>query len=134
MNSVRTLLISTYDLGRQPFGLASPAAWLRRAGLEPWVEPRAGMFFDSGAVKICVEENGARGRATERGWKTFIQAHVAEAALAHPFTLCAPVNCKPIPGAELSVEVEGVGVLFEDDRFGEVVTLEGKKFAGAEFG
>lgn len=26
------LLISTYDLGRQPFGLASPAAWLRRAG------------------------------------------------------------------------------------------------------
>jgi hypothetical protein len=29
--SVPVLLISTYDLGRQPFGLASPAAWLRRA-------------------------------------------------------------------------------------------------------
>ena len=28
------LLISTYELGRQPFGLASPAAWLRRAGAE----------------------------------------------------------------------------------------------------
>lgn len=28
------LLISTYDLGRQPFGLASPAAWLRDAGIE----------------------------------------------------------------------------------------------------
>lgn len=28
------LLLSTYDLGRQPFGLASPAAWLRDAGLE----------------------------------------------------------------------------------------------------
>ncbi len=27
------LLLSTYDLGRQPFGLASPAAWLRRAGI-----------------------------------------------------------------------------------------------------
>lgn len=27
------LLVSTYDLGRQPFGLASPAAWLRRVGL-----------------------------------------------------------------------------------------------------
>lgn len=25
-------LINTYDLGRQPFGVASPAAWLRRAG------------------------------------------------------------------------------------------------------
>ncbi len=28
------LLLSTYELGRQPFGLASPAAGLRRAGLE----------------------------------------------------------------------------------------------------
>jgi len=31
---VDVLLISTYELGRQPFGLASPAAWLRRAGAE----------------------------------------------------------------------------------------------------
>jgi radical SAM superfamily enzyme YgiQ (UPF0313 family) len=31
---VRVLLVSTYDLGRQPFGLASPAAWLRAAGVE----------------------------------------------------------------------------------------------------
>jgi radical SAM superfamily enzyme YgiQ (UPF0313 family) len=31
---MRALLISTYELGRQPFGLASPAAWLRRDG---WV-------------------------------------------------------------------------------------------------
>jgi radical SAM superfamily enzyme YgiQ (UPF0313 family) len=31
---MRALLVSTYDLGRQPFGLASPAAWLRRAGAE----------------------------------------------------------------------------------------------------
>lgn len=31
---MRVLLISTYDLGRQPFGLASPAAWLREAGVE----------------------------------------------------------------------------------------------------
>jgi len=30
----RALLISTYDLGHQPFGLASPAAWLKREGLE----------------------------------------------------------------------------------------------------
>lgn len=28
------LLISTYDMGRQPFGLASPAAWLREAGVK----------------------------------------------------------------------------------------------------
>ena len=28
------VLISTYELGRQPFGLASPAAWLRESGAE----------------------------------------------------------------------------------------------------
>ena len=30
----RVTLVSTYDLGRQPFGLASPAAWLREAGAQ----------------------------------------------------------------------------------------------------
>lgn len=30
----RALLVSTYDLGHQPFGLASPAAWLRREGVD----------------------------------------------------------------------------------------------------
>jgi len=29
---MRALLVSTYELGRQPFGLASPAAWLKAAG------------------------------------------------------------------------------------------------------
>ena len=29
---LKIVLISTYELGRQPFGLASPAAWLRKAG------------------------------------------------------------------------------------------------------
>jgi len=29
---VHVLLVSTYDMGRQPFGLASPAAWLSEAG------------------------------------------------------------------------------------------------------
>lgn len=29
---MQVVLISTYELGRQPFGLASPAAWLRDAG------------------------------------------------------------------------------------------------------
>jgi len=28
------LLVSTYDMGRQPFGLASPAAWLQDAGVD----------------------------------------------------------------------------------------------------
>ena len=32
MPDLKVLLISTYELGRQPFGLASPAAWLRADG------------------------------------------------------------------------------------------------------
>lgn len=32
MLKLNVVLISTYELGRQPFGLASPAAWLREAG------------------------------------------------------------------------------------------------------
>lgn len=32
--ATRAVLISTYDLGRQPFGLASPAAWLKEAGVD----------------------------------------------------------------------------------------------------
>jgi radical SAM superfamily enzyme YgiQ (UPF0313 family) len=32
--AVKVVLISTYELGHQPFGLASPAAWLRRCGAE----------------------------------------------------------------------------------------------------
>ncbi len=31
---MKIVLISTYELGRQPFGLASPAAWLRADGVE----------------------------------------------------------------------------------------------------
>jgi Radical SAM superfamily len=31
---MKVVLISTYELGRQPFGLASPAAWLRESGAE----------------------------------------------------------------------------------------------------
>jgi radical SAM superfamily enzyme YgiQ (UPF0313 family) len=31
---LNVVLISTYELGRQPFGLASPAAWLRRVGAQ----------------------------------------------------------------------------------------------------
>jgi radical SAM superfamily enzyme YgiQ (UPF0313 family) len=31
---MKVVLISTYEMGRQPFGLASPAAWLRQAGAD----------------------------------------------------------------------------------------------------
>src|SRR5579864_900438 len=45
------LLISTYELGRQPFGLASPAAWLRRAGAEVACLDLARQPLDDEAVR-----------------------------------------------------------------------------------
>jgi radical SAM superfamily enzyme YgiQ (UPF0313 family) len=54
---MRVVLISTYELGRQPFGLASPAAWLRAAGadvacLDLAVEPLRPEVFE-GAVLVA---------------------------------------------------------------------------------
>jgi len=34
MKPLQVVLISTYELGRQPFGLASPSAWLRAIGVQ----------------------------------------------------------------------------------------------------
>jgi radical SAM superfamily enzyme YgiQ (UPF0313 family) len=47
---VRALLISTYDLGRQPYGLASPAAWLRRDGVEVECVDMSRDPLDDGAI------------------------------------------------------------------------------------
>ncbi len=45
------LLLSTYDLGRQPFGLASPAAWLREAGFEVACADLTRTKLDEAAVR-----------------------------------------------------------------------------------
>jgi radical SAM superfamily enzyme YgiQ (UPF0313 family) len=45
------LLISTYELGRQPFGLASPAAWLRASGHEVSSVDLTREPLDEGAVR-----------------------------------------------------------------------------------
>jgi radical SAM superfamily enzyme YgiQ (UPF0313 family) len=50
---VRVLLISTYELGRQPFGLAEPAAWLRRAGFEVACLDLAVEPLDEGRVRAA---------------------------------------------------------------------------------
>lgn len=47
---MRVVLISTYDLGRQPFGLASPAAWLERDGHEVTCLDLAVESLDADAV------------------------------------------------------------------------------------
>jgi hypothetical protein len=47
---VRILLVSTYELGRQPFGLASPAASLRADGHEVACADLAVEKLSTGAV------------------------------------------------------------------------------------
>jgi radical SAM superfamily enzyme YgiQ (UPF0313 family) len=47
------LLISTYELGRQPFGLASPAAWLRASGHEVKCLDLTREALDEGAVRAA---------------------------------------------------------------------------------
>lgn len=48
---MKSVLISTYELGRQPFGLASPAAWLRRAGSEVACLDLSCQLLDEAAVR-----------------------------------------------------------------------------------
>src|SRR4029453_5587252 len=48
---MRALLISTYELGRQPFGIASPAAWLKRAGVGVLVADLARPRLDADVVR-----------------------------------------------------------------------------------
>jgi radical SAM superfamily enzyme YgiQ (UPF0313 family) len=48
---VNIALISTYELGRQPFGLASPAAWLRKRGHSVVTLDLARQSLDVAAIK-----------------------------------------------------------------------------------
>jgi radical SAM superfamily enzyme YgiQ (UPF0313 family) len=50
---LRVLLISTYEMGRQPFGLASPAAWLRNAGAEVTCLDLARQPLDEDALRTA---------------------------------------------------------------------------------
>lgn len=47
------VVISTYELGRQPFGLASPAAWLRKRGHRVVPLDLARQSLDESAIRIA---------------------------------------------------------------------------------
>jgi len=48
---LKIVLISTYELGRQPFGLASPAAWLRKRGHDVVCMDLARQALNDSAIK-----------------------------------------------------------------------------------
>jgi radical SAM superfamily enzyme YgiQ (UPF0313 family) len=53
MPDLNVVLISTYEMGRQPFGLASPAAWLREAGADVICLDLALERLDPAAIKAA---------------------------------------------------------------------------------
>jgi len=53
VQDVNIVLISTYELGRQPFGLASPAAWLRKRGHEVVCLDLSRQSLDESAVRAA---------------------------------------------------------------------------------
>ena len=53
MPDLKVLLISTYELGRQPFGLASPAAWLRADGFQTTSLDLSRQSLDEEAVRTA---------------------------------------------------------------------------------
>src|ERR1700694_5743391 len=53
MPDLKVLLISTYELGRQPFGLASPAAWLRADGFHTTSLDLSRQSLDEEAVRTA---------------------------------------------------------------------------------
>jgi len=53
MAARKVVLISTYELGRQPFGLASPAAWLRQAGASVTCLDLAVQRLDEEAIRAA---------------------------------------------------------------------------------
>ena len=50
---MKIVLISTYELGRQPFGLASPAAWLRKRNFDVTCLDLARQALDESAVRAA---------------------------------------------------------------------------------
>jgi hypothetical protein len=51
--SVKIVLLSTYELGRQPFGLASPAAWLRTRGHDVACFDLSRQAMDDAAIRAA---------------------------------------------------------------------------------
>ena len=75
---MKVLLISTYELGHQPFGLASPAAWLAEAGAEVSCLDLAVESLDDEAIRATALAHEACG------------LNVPD--LDHPETLDAPIH------------------------------------------
>jgi radical SAM superfamily enzyme YgiQ (UPF0313 family) len=142
---MRAVLISTYELGHQPFGLASPAAWLRRAGAELTCCDLAVQPLDRQAVAgaafvgVYVPMHTATRLAAEL--LPELRA-LAPAALIVCYGLYAPLNAELLRargadacvGGEFEAELVGLyrGALDREIREGPSEKREREKTEGAK--
>jgi radical SAM superfamily enzyme YgiQ (UPF0313 family) len=113
------LLISTYDLGHQPFGLASPATWLRDAG------------YEVGTIDLAVEQLRADTVETADLIGLYLPMHTATRLAVRALDrirqlnrhahLCAYGLYAP-PNADL-LRAQGVGTILGGEFEAPLVTL-----------
>jgi radical SAM superfamily enzyme YgiQ (UPF0313 family) len=119
---MKIVLISTYELGRQPFGVVSPAAWLRQAGHEVVCLDLTRESLDEGAVRAAeligiylpmhtATRLAAKLIPTLRGMNP--RAHLC------CYGLYAPMNGEYLRGL-------GVGTILGGEFEGELVKLAGR--------
>jgi radical SAM superfamily enzyme YgiQ (UPF0313 family) len=119
------LVLSTYDLGRQPFGVASPVAWLRRAGV------------DARAIDLSRERLSADAVSSARVVAFYLPMHTAT-RLAVPVidrvrsinphaTLCAYGLYAPLN--ETLLREHGVSMVLGPEAEQELVDIAGRDAA-----
>jgi radical SAM superfamily enzyme YgiQ (UPF0313 family) len=113
------VLLSTYDLGRQPFGVASPVAWLRRAGVDVHAIDLSRDRLDPGAVSAAslVAFYLPMHTATRLALPMIDRVRaINPAATICAYGLYAPLN-------EAILREHGVGVILGPEAEEELVSL-----------
>ncbi len=123
---MRVLLISTYELGRQPFGLGSAAAWLRRAGLDVACADLSRQSLDEAEVRAA----GLVAFSLPMHTATRLALPVIEAVrLMNPGAhLCAFGIYAP-PNAGL-LEARGVGTILDGEFEADLTAVAGRLATG----
>lgn len=127
---MRAVLLSTYELGRQPFGLASPAAWLRAAGADVRVVDASRQRVDDAVLggADLVGFHLPMHTATRLALPLVARVRrLASGARICAFGLYAPLNAPLL--VEAGVD-DVLGVEFEADLVALAQSLDGDRRAG----
>jgi radical SAM superfamily enzyme YgiQ (UPF0313 family) len=110
MRDLNLLLISTYELGRQPFGLASPAAWLRADGHSVHLLDLSRQTLDEDLVRAAdlIAFFLPMHTATRLGVRALAKVHALNPR-AHlcAYGLYAPVNAELLRGLGVATILGG---------------------------